>query len=165
MRLISNLICSSLRSIYSKSKIDLQLQCKDSYYKTAHGRNGRAGQIFPRQATAPPGQTQRVKKHWRKRSIVRVKQPGRRRSHQRTDSKVQSKFVLARPGVSKGFPSGIISCSLFERLPACLELGYGVLWLSLCSLGLSANQPAVLFSHTKSTPATSYQLVSSTVFS
>jgi hypothetical protein len=29
----------------------------------------------------------------------------------------------------------------------------------LCSLGLSANQPAVLFSHTKSVPATSQSTV------
>ena len=36
---------------------------------------------------------------------------------------------------------------------------------SLCSLGLSANQPAVLFSHTKSAPATSYRPISSTVIS
>ena len=35
----------------------------------------------------------------------------------------------------------------------------------LYSFGLSANQPAVLFSHTKSAPATSYQPVSSTVLS
>jgi hypothetical protein len=36
---------------------------------------------------------------------------------------------------------------------------------TLCSLGLSANQPAVLFSHTKLVPAISYQPVSSTVLS
>jgi len=33
---------------------------------------------------------------------------------------------------------------------------------SLCSLGLSASQPAVLFSHTKSASATSQQPTSST---
>ena len=41
------------------------------------------------------------------------------------------------------------------------SMGRGIGNYSLCLFGLSANQPTVLFSHTKSAPATSYQLPAS----
>ena len=58
----------------------------------------------------------------------------------------------------------IISC-FFKMFHDLLSLFICSIIYSLCSFGLPANQPAVLFSHTKSAPSNSYQSISSTVLS
>jgi len=77
-----------------------------------------------------------------------------------------AEFILCLAGLHFFFVFGMLKEVLLETVffsPSHIYLGFGK--QSLCLFGLSANQPAVLFSHTKSAPATSYQLVSSTVLS
>ena len=57
----------------------------------------------------------------------------------------------------KQYGNRLFVSNLTTTFVGCLDL--------TASFGLSANQPAVLFSHTKSAPATNYQPVSSTVLS